>query len=75
MRAIKAHVKGGRVVLDEPTELPDGTEVELTVVDDDDYEPGERARLDASLELSATQASAGQLIDGEAVIGALLSRK
>jgi hypothetical protein len=70
MKAIKAHVRGGRVVLDEPTELPDGTEVELTVVEDDDFEPGERARL----ELSAAQASAGQLVDGDAVIQRLLSR-
>jgi hypothetical protein len=74
MKALKAHVRGGRVVLDEPTELPDGTEVEFTVVEDDDFEPDERARLDASLELSATQSSAGQLVDGDAVIQKLLSR-
>ncbi len=80
MKALKAHVRGGRVVLDEPTEptepteVPDGTEVELTVVEDDDFEPGERARLDASLELSAAQASARQLADGDAVIQKLLSR-
>jgi len=62
MKALKAHVRGGRVVLDEPNELPDGTEVELTVIEDDDFEPGERARLDASLELSAAQADGGQLV-------------
>lgn len=44
MKALKAHVSGGRVVLDEPTELPDGTEVEFTVVEDDDFESGEGAR-------------------------------
>jgi hypothetical protein len=68
---MKAHVRGGRV-LDEPTDLPDGTEVELTVVEDDDFELVERARLDASLELSAAQTSAGQLVDGDAVIQKLL---
>lgn len=45
MRALKAHVKAGRLVLDEPTDLPEGTEVELTVVEDDDFSPEERARL------------------------------
>ncbi len=74
MKAIKAHVRDGRVVLDEPTELPNGTEIEFTVVEDDDFGPGERARLDASLELSAAQASAGQLVDGDAVLQGLLSR-
>jgi hypothetical protein len=68
MRALKAHVRGGRLVLDEPTELPEGTEVELTVVDDDDFDPAERARLDAALERSVEQARAGQLVDGDAVI-------
>jgi hypothetical protein len=62
------------VVLDEPTELPDGTEVELTVVEDDDFEPGERVPLDASLELSEAKASAGQLVGGDAVVQTLLSR-
>jgi len=74
MRALKAHVRDGRVVLDEPSELPEGTEVELTVVEDDDFEPEERARLDAALELSATQARTGQLVDGDAVIQRLLAR-
>jgi len=74
MRALKAHVRGGRLVLDEPTDLPEGTEVELTVVEDDDFGPEERARLDAALELSMGQARAGQLVDGDAVIRKLLAR-
>jgi hypothetical protein len=41
---------------------------------DDDSEPGERAPLDASLELSEAQASAGQLVGGDAVVQKLLSR-
>ena len=74
MKALKAQVKGGRLVLDEPTNLPEGTEVELTVVKDDEFEPEERARLDAALERSATQAKAGTLVDGDDVIQKLLSR-
>jgi hypothetical protein len=66
-RALKAHVKGGRLLLDEPTDLPDGAEVELTLVEDE-FDPEERARLDAALELSMAQARAGQFVDGDAVI-------
>ncbi len=75
MRALKAHVRGGRLVLDEPTDLPEGAEVELTVIEDDDFEPEERTRLDAALERSMAQARAGQLVDGDAVIGKLLARE
>ena len=74
MRALKAHVRGGRLVLDEPTDLPEGSEVELVAVDDD-LDPEERARLDAALERSMAQAKAGQLVDGDAVIKKLLARR
>jgi hypothetical protein len=44
MQSLKAHVHNGRLVLDEPTDLPEGSEVELMAVDDD-FDPEERARL------------------------------
>ena len=34
MKRLKARVVKGRLVLDEPTDLPEGSEVELTAVDD-----------------------------------------
>jgi hypothetical protein len=74
MKALKAHVRGGRVVLDEPTELPDGTEIELTVIEDDDFEPEERARLDAALDTGIAAARAGDLVDADEVIRELLAR-
>jgi len=33
---LRARVRGGRLLLDEPVELPDGTEVELRLVDKGD---------------------------------------
>jgi hypothetical protein len=33
--ALKARVKNGRLLLDEPTELPEGTDVELVAADED----------------------------------------
>jgi hypothetical protein len=35
MQSMKARVRNGRLVLDEPTELPEGTEVTLSITDDD----------------------------------------
>jgi len=74
MQSLKAHVKNGRLTLDEPTELPDGTEVHLAIVDDDELDDVERARLHEALERSVAQAKAGQLIDADEVIGRLLAR-
>jgi hypothetical protein len=75
MQPLKAHVRNGRLVLDEPTELPEGAEVQLTIVDDDEMSDEERARLHAALERSMAQAKAGKLIDANEVIGRLLSRE
>jgi len=36
MRSLKAHVHQGRLQLDEPSELPEGAEVELVRLDDDE---------------------------------------
>jgi len=43
---LKAQVRGGRLVLNEPTDLPEGAEVELTPVLDDDLAPEERQALE-----------------------------
>ena len=43
---LRAHVKNGRLVLDEPTDLPDGADVELVPMQEiDELDPAERARL------------------------------
>lgn len=71
---LKAVVKHGRIVVDEPTELPEGTELVLAVVDESDMDESERARLHESLRRSLVQAKAGQLIDGDEVIARILAR-
>ena len=60
MRALKAHVRGGRLLLDEPTELPEGTEVELVPVDDDEMDESDRAKLEAALDESEAELDAGK---------------
>ena len=74
MQALKAHVHNGRLVLDEPTDLPEGTVVPLTIDDDDDMDESERARLHQALSRSIAQAKAGNLVDADEVIGKLLAR-
>jgi hypothetical protein len=47
---LKAHVRGGRLVVDEPTSLPEGTELDLVAATDaDDLDDTERAALHTAL--------------------------
>ena len=49
MHVIKAIVRNGRSVIDEPTSLPAGHEVELRVINDDEMGEHERRELHASI--------------------------
>jgi len=73
MHAMKAQVRNGHLVIDEPTDLPEGTEWKLVVVDSltDEMNPEERAEFLRELEISATEADAGQLIDAAHVLAKL----
>lgn len=62
MRALKAQVRKGRLVLDEPTDLPDGAEVEVAVFDDE-MTPEDRAELHASLDRALEDSEAGRGVD------------
>jgi hypothetical protein len=70
MEALKAVVKNGRLILNEATDLPEGAEVELAVVDDHDGD----AELLEELEASAADEAAGNLVDFDAVIARLGSK-
>jgi hypothetical protein len=62
----KARVKGGRLVMDEPIDLPENTEVALVLADQgDDLDDEDRARLHAALERSAEQFRQGRTIPAE----------
>jgi hypothetical protein len=62
MKALKAHVRGGRLVLDEPTDLPEGAEVRVALVDDDDLDEAERARLHAAITEAEMELDAGKAV-------------
>jgi hypothetical protein len=78
MQALKAHVQNGRLVLDEPTDRPEGEVVYLRPVDEDDDDDGftdeERAALHAALERGSEQARRGQVVDADEVIRKLSDR-
>jgi hypothetical protein len=81
MKALKARVQGGRLVLDEPTELPEGEVVELVPLDEilanggDYLDDEERERLHESLRESVRQMEAGQTVDAGTVMEKLRARR
>ncbi len=68
MLPLRARVTNGRLVLDEPTTLPEGTEVELAFVEDD---LDDRARLHDELDAADDELRTGKGIPGEQLIAAL----
>lgn len=69
MGPLKARVRGGRLVLDEPTDLPEGREVELMLATDgDDMGEEERQALDAELEAGCDEADQGLGEDADVVL-------
>jgi hypothetical protein len=74
MQPLKAHVKNGRLVLDEPTDLPEGEVVELVPVGDD-LDDDDRAALHESIRESIEQMERGELIDGEEALAELRAHR
>ena len=76
MNALKAQVRNGRLVLDEPTQFPEGTVLELTVADPgDDLDEAERAKLHEALAESWEEARSGKLIPADDVLAKLRSAR
>jgi len=72
---LKARVKAGRLVVDEPTDLPEGTEVELLPLDPGDWLDEEsRAALHKALRDSEEDLKAGRLVDADTVLRELRLR-
>ena len=81
VQPLRAHVRDRRLVLDEPTELPDGTAVELVSIDDVVASGGylmddeTRAVFAQELEASFAEEDAGQLIDAADAIADLKAHR
>ena len=63
MQALKAHVRSGRIVVDDPTNLPEGTELYLVPGDDgDELDAEDRAELHQAIEESERELDAGKVV-------------
>jgi len=73
---MRAHVKNGHIVVDEPTTLPEGAEVVLVLADrEDDLDDAERAELHADILAGLDDVEAGRTVDAEEVIAELRARR
>jgi hypothetical protein len=71
MPMLKARVRNGRLVLDEPTSLPEGSEIELHLVEDDGMSDDEHRRLHASITRGIADGRAGRETDLDNLIDEL----
>jgi hypothetical protein len=63
MSAIVARVQNGRLELDEPIDLPDGTTVQLYIVDQgDDLDDEDRRALEDAIDEAAESVARGETI-------------
>jgi len=67
-----ARLHQGRLKLDEPYDAPEGTEVDLAIVDDgDELDEDERKRLHAAIARSHEEAQRGEVIPADEVLAKL----
>jgi hypothetical protein len=60
MQTLKAHVRNGRLIMDEPTDILEGSEIELVIAgDEDNLDDKERERLHRALRKSWASANRG----------------
>ena len=75
MSNLRARVKDGRLILDQPTTLPDGTTLDLVLDDEgDDLTPQERKALDDAIATAWDSAKAGRVISAQDLLRELRSR-
>jgi hypothetical protein len=71
---LKARVRAGRLVVDELTDLPEGTEIELLPLDPGDWlDETDRAALHDALRQSEGDVEAGRVVAAEDVLRELRS--
>ncbi|MFO7562995.1 MAG: hypothetical protein R6X02_10165 [Enhygromyxa sp.] len=73
---IRATVRNGRLVVDQETQLPEGTVLELVIDDDgDELDEREREALDAAISISLDQAARGEVNPAEKILARLRERR
>lgn len=74
MKAVKAHVHNGQIVLDEPVELPAGVAVEVLLPEAGDLTADERLELETALDESAAELARGEFEDARAFARRLVAK-
>jgi len=77
MAPVKAHVRNGYFVSDDPANLPEGTSVELQLVTTDpwaDMDPEERAELEESIEEGYRDIENGRHMEARAFMAQLRAK-
>lgn len=74
VKAIRAHVKNGQIVLDDAVHLPEGAAVEVLLSDDNELSAHEFDELEAALEESAKEFARGECEDARAFARKLAAR-
>jgi hypothetical protein len=76
MRPLRGHVEKGRLVLDEPTTLPEGAIVDLVAdAEDNDLTDDERRALPEALSASWKPSEEGRVRPGEVILVELRQRR
>jgi len=77
MASVKAHVRNGYFVSDEPANLPEGTPVELQLVTTDpwaDIDPEERAEIEEGVEEGIRDMENGRHMEARAFMAQLRTK-
>ncbi len=74
MKAVRAHVRKGQIVLDEPVDLPEGAAVEVLLPEHDDLTATERAELELAIEEGAAEFARGEFEDAHAFARRLVAK-
>jgi hypothetical protein len=76
MGPIRARVKNGRLIVNVPTDLPEGTVLDLVMDDEgDDLTSAERKALHAEIRRSTLEAKKGRTRPAEEALAELRARK
>jgi hypothetical protein len=74
VKSVRAHVRNGQIVLDEPVELVEGGDVEVLLPDHDELSVEDRTELEAAVEESSAEFERGEFEDARAFAARLLAR-
>jgi hypothetical protein len=74
--SVRATVRNGRLIVDQPTDLPEGTVLDLVVDDEgDQLDPRERDALNAAISRSLQEADQGRTAPAQEILDKLRARR